>query len=170
MSNTYISRETQEKRFQELTKKAKSLGYTLKYDAQLEPNKRSSLWNYGYIAILKINEHISLELDVIGDVTVYIGNEKFKDKANSGRVGRELSCLYNSDSQLYDAINNGSVELIDNNWYEICAHYKGELIDLMWVTEDDDYLLAIKEMIDKSSEILEYIKEEIEEIEEWRCL
>jgi hypothetical protein len=33
----------------------------------------------------------------------------------------------------------------------------------MWVAEDDDYLLAIEEMIDRSAEILEYIKEEIEE-------
>lgn len=163
MSNTYISKETQEKRFQELAKKANDLGYFLEYDTQLEPNQRSSLWNYGYIASLKINEYISIRLDVIGDVAVCIENEKFEDKSNSGRVGRELSHIYNSDAQLYDAINSGFVELIDNNWYEICVYYKGMFIDLMWVTEDDDYLLAIKEMIDKSSEILEYIKEEIEE-------
>lgn len=163
MSNTYISKETQEKKFQELAKKANDLGYFLEYDTQLEPNQRSSLWNYGYIASLKINECISIRLDVIGDVAVYIENEKFEDKSNSGRVGRELSRIYNSDAQLYDAINSGFVELIDNNWYEICVYYKGRFIDLMWVTEDDDYLLAIKEMIDKSSEILEYVKEEIEE-------
>ena len=163
MDNTYMSKETQEKRFQELIQKAEALGYTLEYDKQLDPNKRSSLWNYGYIAHLKINDDISIQLDVIGDVCVYIGEDKFKDKSNSGRVGEELSAYYKSDSELYDAINSGAVELINNNWYEICGYYKEQFIDLMWVAEDDDYLLAIKEIIDKSDEILEYIKEEIKE-------
>ena len=163
MNNTFMSKETQEKRFQELIQKAKALGYTLEYDTQLDPNKRSSLWNYRYIAHLKINDDINIQLDVIGDVCVYIGEDKFKDKSNSGRVGEELSAYYNSDSELYDAVNSGVVELIDNNWYEICGYYKEQFIDLMWVAEDDDYLLAIEEMIDKSAEILEYIKEEIEE-------
>ena len=45
MDNTYMSKETQEKRFQELIQKAEALGYTLEYDKQLDPNKRSSLWN-----------------------------------------------------------------------------------------------------------------------------
>ena len=89
--------------------------------------------------------------------------DKFKDKSNSGRIGEELSAYYKSDSELYDALNSGVVELIDNNWYEICGYYKEQFIDLMWVAEDDDYLLAIEEMIDRSAEILEYIKEEIEE-------
>jgi hypothetical protein len=158
-----MSKETQEERFQELIKKAEALGYTLEYDKQLDPNKRSSLWNYRYIAHLKINEDISIQLDVIGDVSVYINEDKFKDKSNSGRVGEELSAHYKSDSELYDAINSGVVELIDNNWYEICGYHKGQFVDLMLVAEDDDYLLAIEEMIDRSAEILEYIKEEIEE-------
>ena len=118
MDNTYMSKETQEKRFKELIQKAEALGYTLEYDKQLDPNKRSSLWNYRYIARLKINDDISIQLDVIGDVCVYIGEDKFKDKSNSGRVGKELSAYYKSDSELYDAINSGVVELIDNNWYE----------------------------------------------------
>ena len=68
MNNAYMSKETQEKRFQELIQKAKASGYTLEYDKQLDPNKRSSLWNYRYIAHLKINDDISIQLDVIGDV------------------------------------------------------------------------------------------------------
>lgn len=163
MNNTFMLKEEQEKRFQDLIKRAKDFGYTLKYDKQLDPNKRSSLWNYGYIAHLKINDDINIQLDVIGDVCVYIGEDKFKDKSNSGRVGEELSSYYKSDSELYDAVNSGVVELINNNWYEICGYYKEQFIDLMWVAEDDDYLLAIEEMIDRSAEILKYIKEEIEE-------
>ena len=153
MDNTYMSKETQEKRFKELIQKAEALGYTLEYDKQLDPNKRSSLWNYRYIARLKINDDISIQLDVIGDVCV--------DKSNSGRVGEELSAYYKSDSELYDAVKSGIVELVDNNWYEICGYYKEQFINLMWLAEDDDYLLAIKEMIDKSAEILKCIKEEI---------
>ena len=62
MDNTYMSKETQEKRFQELIQKAEALGYTLEYDKQLDPNKRSSLWNYRYIAHLKINDDISIHI------------------------------------------------------------------------------------------------------------
>lgn len=161
-----LTEEQYDKKIEELKVSAKEKGYNLEvYVSKDYINKRSSLWHGGAIArfIQNKNPDFCIDIDAFGDVCIDIDGETFKDKSNGGRIGGELSSAgYINDQQLYEAIDNETLYLDANNWYEISGNYKNCFIDLMYTSDYDDYLETIQEVIDHIKSIEESIIEEIE--------
>ena len=101
----------------------------------------------------------------MGDVCMDIDNDTFKDKASTGRVGWELRTSgFNTDEELYaelDKGDDGRLYIDSNNWYEISATYCKQFIDLGYVSDYDDYLEAIQEVIDDIKNIEFWVRDAI---------
>ena len=84
----------------------------------------------------------------------------FKDKANAGRMCRELiSAEYKNDDELWEAIDEGEIYIDANNWYEISGNYRKHFVDLECVSDYDDYLETIQEVIDNIKNFEQDIKD-----------
>ena len=164
----YLTREQYENRVEALKREAQKIGYLLEiFVSDKDKNRRSSLWHGGGVArLIKIKNLVTegreivekpliINIDAIGDICLEINGETFKDKANTGRMcGELISVGYEEDDQLSEAIDNNEIYVDANNWYEISGSYCGEFVDLECVSDYDDYLETIQEVID-NIEILE---------------
>lgn len=75
--------------------------------------------------------------------------ESFKDKGNNGSFYEYMKHHLKNDEELYKNLQNGSIIVMDNNWWEcFIIDKKGVFRDIGWVL-DSDYL---KEAIEEAKE------------------
>ena len=169
----FLTNEQYKHKVEALKKAAKKVGYTLEIHVSEDYiNRRSSLWHGGLVATLSKNniliphgheiveEPLEINIDAIGDVCLEIDGEMFKDKANTGRMCGELtSAGYKNDDELLEAIDKDKIYIDANNWYEISGNYCGCFVDLECVSDYDDYLETIQEVIDNIENFEQDIKD-----------
>ena len=169
----FLTNEQYKHKVEALKKAAEKVGYTLEIHVSEDYiNRRSSLWHGGSIATLSkknilvsrgneiVEEPLEISIDAIGDVCLEINNEMFKDKANIGRMRGELiSAGYKNDDDLWEAIDKGEIYIDASNWYEISGNYCGYFVDLECVSDYDDYLETIQEVIDNIKNFEQDIKD-----------
>ena len=170
----YLTKDQYERKVDALKRAAEKVGYSLEIHVPEEYiNRRSSLWHGGSIATLVkrnilvthgdeiVEEPLEINIDAIGDVCLEIDGEMFKDKANTGRLcGELISAGYKTDDELSAAIDEDKIYIDANNWYEISGNYRGYFVDLECVSDYDDYLETIMEVIDNIKSFEEDIKDQ----------
>lgn len=131
--------------------------------------KNSSFWYGGQVAYITYKGY-KFYLEAAGDIRVsYIAKEGdspewFKDKNNAGQMQEWFKHIFEDDDQLYQAIGNSGtkkypqLQMENNNWWEcVVQDPSGEIHDLMWVLETDNYFEAIDEIIESMDDIIKQI-------------
>lgn len=165
-----------------LFKKARMLEVDLIFEPEnFHPDRLHRLWHGGTIALIHVNEFVTIEIAAIGDVYASYfdknGNEvaRVKDKSNGGYFESEMLNYIKTDQELITAMDEGLLELDDDNWIEFDGIYRkkgrhtevGEFVDLGMIYDnllDDDILTAIDECLDRLQEITETIIEVVSEV------
>lgn len=153
--------------------KAKNLGLSLKfYQDNFNHKRLNCLWYGGFLAEIVVNPTLSIILKISGDVRAFLRNKNtnaiiamVKDKTCSGKFTEEMHPFIKTDAQLFERIENGSLELCENNWIEyngiLNANGKEMFVDLGFVTDnvlDNNILVAINQALDNYITIVEDIK------------
>lgn len=141
----------------------------LKFDkTNFEPQRLNCLWYGGNIATLS-KEDITIDISAIGDVRAKLfdinGEELVfvKDKGNNGRFYDEMNCYIKNDNELETLIEQNRLVLDNNNWIEFDGIINNKFIDLGMIydniTDSDNILEAIEEVIERFDEIVDMIQE-----------
>ena len=170
-----MTKEQYKRKCDALFNKAKSVGVELSFHPEsFDPDRLNCLWYGGELAVIKVSETLSVELNVYGDVYAELSDKEgeflayVKDKGNTGRFYDEMSQFISNDQELLEALDDGRLKLDHNNWVEYDGVYKnkgdkvGEFIDLGLITGnilDDDILTAINEALDRITDIVREIKD-----------
>lgn len=131
-------------------------------------NKHQSHYWYGGDCVKIKHRGYTAYISACGDIdaTYFDSNDKhiiadFKDKNNGGRFREELYYYIADDKSLYEAIENGNLEIYNNNWWECyIIDPNGVLHDLMWCLDASYLKEAIKEVKAELDEMIDYIEEE----------
>lgn len=107
----------------QLIAKAKEQGIEIEILQWIDENRTDCLWYGGDIAKATRGNHV-LIFGAYGDVRVHLNGEDgheityVKDKGNQGRFYDENHLYIKNDEELHGLIDNGQLELVDNNWIE----------------------------------------------------
>lgn len=143
----------------------------LKFDkTNFEPQRLNCLWYGGNIATLS-KKDIAIDISVIGDIRATLFDENgevivfVKDKGNNGRFYDEMNYYIKDDDELGNLIEQNRLVLDNNNWIEFGGIINNEFIDLGMIyeniTDSDNILEAIEEVIERFDEIVDMIQESI---------
>ena len=166
--------ESYYKRCRALFNKAKSLGVELEFNAgNFSPNRLDCLWYGGNIANIKVSDELSITIDVNGAVITRLLDEDgeelvySKDEANRGCFEDKMLPYLKNDKQLKQAIQDGRLVFINNNWIEYDGYVldketgKKQFIDLGGTADnvvDDDILEAVNQVLDSLEQVVFEIK------------
>ena len=169
-----MTKEDYDSAVDKLFDKATALKLKLDFNPScFNPERLDCLWHGGNIATIYVNKEISIDISAIGDVRAIYYNKngeeeaRVKDKGNGGFFENEMAIYLANDEELSQAIEEERLVLDNNNWIEFDGFivYRGKkyFIDLGLygnVTESDNILEAIDEVLDKHREIRDEIKRE----------
>ena len=157
-----------------LAAKAKEKGVELDFNPQDYDEKHlHCLWNSGWFAEIKLDEHFSIALTIYGDVraTLFDSNDNeiasVRDEQNAGWFRKEMEDHIKDDDQLAFFMLDGSLVLDNNNWVEYSGIYYKNPDDQTGITIDigvyEDTLLDnnILKAIDQVLDDLDTIKDQI---------
>lgn len=174
-----MTQEQYKRKCDALFEKAKGIGVELSFHPEnFDSDRLNCLWYGGELAVIKVTDLFSVELNICGDVYAELTDKSgsqlayVKDKGNTGRFYDEMSSYIKDDGELLLALDDGRLKLDYNNWVEYdgviksnIADERGIFIDLGIICDnilDDDILNAIMQALD----LLETIKEEIKSVAE----
>jgi hypothetical protein len=124
----------------------------------IHPNKQSHYW-YGGSVVKIVYKNYTFSIEAIGDVYVEYKNDRCKDKHNLGYCFAFFSEHFNNDTELHDAIKNDTLQITNNNWWEVIVKDpQGNVHDLMHVL--DSFLIndAVEEVIKIKDVLISYIE------------
>ena len=105
--------------------KAKAKGVILHFiPEKLTFNRTNCLWLGGNIAVIEIDENLSVDISAIGDVIAILYDENqeelasSKDKSNQGAFESNMSFYIKDDKELHQLLEDGRLVLRNNNWIE----------------------------------------------------
>lgn len=174
-----MTEEQYKRKCNALFEKAKNVGVELSFHPEnFDRERLNCLWYGGELAVIKVSDLFSVELNVYGDVYAELTDKSgsqlayVKDKGNTGRFYDEMSAYIKDDQELLLALDDGRLKLDYNNWVEYDGVIKsnvtderGTFIDLGIICDnilDDDILNAIEQALDS----IDTIKEEIKSVAE----
>jgi hypothetical protein len=144
--------------------------YSVRATRPIYAGKHSSFWYGGNMATISYKGY-QFHLEAIGDVrVVHIPSEGaepqwYKDKNNDGLFYEWFNSVFNTDKELYEAINNVGtkkfphLEVGNNNWYEVMIEDpNGKHYDYMWVLDNDNYFEAIEEIVANMDDYIQDIE------------
>lgn len=133
----------------------------IKWFERLTEDRVDSVWYGGEIAEVTYGR-FKCSIEAVGDVAIVINDEYYKDKNNTGYVGRVLidDLGIKSDEELRELEDEGKLEWLNNNWFEVVIYdtvakkyielYDEAIIDL----DVDDDFSWLPEMLDEIEEDL----------------
>ena len=111
-------------KIEQLINKAKAQGIEIELLQNLDEDRLDCLW-YGGDLVRATRGNYVLIIGAYGDVRVYLRDKEdgheityVKDKSNWGRFYEENASYIKNDEELWKLIDDGHIELIDNNWLE----------------------------------------------------
>lgn len=165
-----MTQEQYKRKCNALFDKAKSIGVGLSFHPEsFNPDKLNCLWYGGHLAVIKVTDTLSVELNVYGDVYAELSDKTgqflayVKDKGNTGRFNDEMGSYISNDQELLEVLDDGRLKLDNNNWVEYdgvvkkkASDERGAFIDLGIICDnvlDDNILTAIMYALDSIEEI-----------------
>ena len=131
----------------------------------IDGNHRSHYWYggecarimfKGYTAEIRANGDVYAEYIIDGETKAYV-----KDKNNAGFFYNEMKQYLKDDAALYRAINEGSLLIDNNNWWEaFIIDPEGKFHDLMWDLDSSFIDEAVEEVKTSFDEMIKYIEDE----------
>lgn len=131
----------------------------------IDENHRSHYWYggecarvmyKGYTAEIHATGDVYAEYIVDGETKAYV-----KDKNNAGFFYVEMKQYLKDDTALYEAINEGSLLIDYNNWWEaFIIDPEGKFHDLMWDLDSSFIDEAVEEVKTSFDEMIKYIEDE----------
>lgn len=168
-----MTKKQYRKKCQKLFCKAKRLGVKLKFDQTMFDNRRLDCgWYGGVLASIKVDEGLTVPLEINGDVYAVLYDERgktlvvSKDKVCKGLFMKNMSPYIRNDKELYKLQDSKRLVYENNNWLEYNGiifdkeHKNGQFIDLGMIVDnilECNILKAINQVLVS----LESIKEDI---------
>ena len=142
--------------FEAMKAEAKKLGVTMLTNPEtfIDDDHLDCVWYGGYIGGFEYKGY-KLAIEVHGEVKIYgiVNGEDFEyvNRLNTGAMNMaasdHLRIAFSSDAELYEAIENESIEYYSNNWIEAFVQYPtGEWSEGVVVDDTDNVLDACGEV------------------------
>lgn len=122
----------------------------------------SHYWYGGVCAEIK-HKGYTATVEAVGDVYAeHIPSGRYvKDKNNAGRFYNEMNDCIKNDKELYKSIDNGDLDISNNNWWECyITDPNGNFHDIMWCLDANYLPDAIEEVKKSLDEMIAYIEED----------
>lgn len=114
-----MTKEQYKRKCDALFNNAKSVGLELSFHPEsFDPDRLNCLWYGGKLAVIKVSETLSVELNVYGDVYAELSDQEgeflayVKDKGNTGRFYDEMHQFIQSDQEFSEALATADLNLI----------------------------------------------------------
>lgn len=115
----------------------------IKWLQNFENEKADSVWYGDDIVCITFDDRYDCIIGAFGDIRVEINGDEYVDKANGGTIRQALmeNNIMN-DSDLKQAIENGTVYFENNNWFEL----------IIWDNKEKDYIDTFDCIVDSLEE------------------
>lgn len=129
----------------------KEKGLEASFDQTPYEHRQLHYWYGGLVFSAALADGRSVELWANGDVRAEFGEgEDFvevTDKNNDGRFMEEFCGVFETDSCVLTAIEDGTLQIDNNNWFEMFGREEdGTLVEFDWVSDSSLFFEAVDEI------------------------
>ena len=149
----------------ELVEAYKKTGWTLEWKYYIDPKQQHCFWHGGEYAVASrsyCGHEWEFSFGVYGDVIGTLFDKDWieelaevRDKANAAERD-DIKIYIHTDKQLEKVLDNGRLELEDNNWPEMVLYCDGEPAEVCGVIYDGDDII---DAVWKPEELCDYLDE-----------